>query len=302
MTDERVEVIMPRDLPELPLFLVDGAVRAGLAEDLGRAGDITSAATIPADAKATAAIVARKPGVLAGLALAERAFRLLDPGVSFAAELDDGDELPVAAVVAQIAGNARAILSAERVALNFLCHLSGIATATAGLASQDRPYQGPASAIRARRCLACGRSRNTRSAAVAASTTVSASTMRSSSRTTISPWSAASAEAIRLARARAGHLVKIEVEVDTLEQLAEAIAAGPDAILLDNMPPDELRTAVRMVGGRAVTEASGGITPDTIAAIAETGVDMISSGWLTHSAPALDLALDVAVQAQKKKR
>jgi len=292
---------MEHDLPELSPLLVDGAVRAALAEDLGRAGDITSAATIPADAVAKAAIVARKAGVLAGLALAERAFRLLDPDMRFVAELADGDALPAAAVVARIAGNARAILSAERVALNFLCHLSGIATATAGLAARiahtgtricDTRKTLPGLRAFEKYAVRCGGGVNHRFGLD------DAILIKDNHIAVVGGV----AKAVRLARARAGHLVKIEVEVDTLEQLAEAIAAGPDAILLDNMPPDQLRTAVHMVGGRAVTEASGGITPDTIAAIAETGVDMISSGWLTHSAPALDLALDVVVQTQKKKR
>jgi nicotinate-nucleotide pyrophosphorylase (carboxylating) len=306
---------MRRDLPELSPLLVDAAVRAALAEDLGRAGDITSAATIPIEAEAAAAVVARKPGVLAGLALAERAFRLLDPDVRFVAKLNDGDELLVGSVAAQIEGNARALLASERVALNFLCHLSGIATATAGLAARiahtraricDTRKTLPGLRAFEKYAVRCGGGVNHRFGLD------DAILIKDNHIAVVGGV----AEAVRAARAHAGHLVKIEVEVDTLEQLAEAIDAEPDAILLDNMPPDQLRTAVKMVGGRAVTEASGGITADTIAAIAETGVDMISSGWLTHSAPALDLALDIAVsrsrrrhsspvrdvQAEKKKR
>jgi len=282
-----------REPPELPLLLVGDAVRAALAEDLGRAGDITSAATIPAEARAAAAIVARKPGVLAGLAVAECAFRMLDPDVRFTAKLADGNALPVGAVAAEIEGNARAILSAERVALNFLCHLSGIATATAGLVAKVAHTQAricdtrktlPGLRAFEKYAVRCGGGVNHRFGLD------DAILIKDNHIAVVGGV----AEAIRRARAGAGHLVKIEVEVDTLDQLAEAMTAAPDAVLLDNMPPDQLRAAVQLVDGRAVTEASGGITLDSVAAIAETGVDMISSGRLTHSAPALDLALDIA--------
>jgi nicotinate-nucleotide pyrophosphorylase (carboxylating) len=291
---------MPK-MPELPRLLVVDAVRAALKEDLGRAGDITSAATIPPDATAEAAIVARKPGVLAGLALAECAFKLLDPSLRFTARLDDGDELPVGAVVAQIEGNARAILSAERVALNFLGHLSGIATATAGLAARiahtraricDTRKTLPGLRAFEKYAVRCGGGVNHRFGLD------DAILIKDNHIAVVGGV----AEAVRTARAHAGHLVKIEVEVDTLEQLAEAIEAAPDVVLLDNMSPDQLREAVKMVDQRMVTEASGGITPDSIAAIAETGVDMISSGWLTHSAPALDLALDMNVSTGSRSR
>jgi len=285
---------MARDIAGLPMLLVVDAVRAALEEDLGRAGDITSLATIPANAVASAAIVARKPGVLAGLALAECAFRELDPEVRFRPRLSDGDALQSGAAAAEIEGNARAILSAERVALNFLCHLSGIATATAGLVAKvahtraricDTRKTLPGLRAFEKYAVRCGGGVNHRfgldDAILIKDNHIAAV--------------GGVAEAVRRARAGAGHLVKIEVEVDTVAQLAEAMTAAPDVVLLDNMPLAELRAAVQLVGGRAVTEASGGITPESIAAVAEAGVDMISSGWLTHSAPALDLGLDFAI-------
>src|SRR5579871_1431736 len=274
---------MASDLAELPRLVVQDAVRAALAEDLGAAGDITSAATIPADARATAAIVARRPGVLAGLALAECAFRMLDPDIRFAAKRADGDVLAAASVVAEIEGQARAVLSAERVALNFLCHLSGIATATAGIVARiahararicDTRKTLPGLRTFEKHAVRCGGGVNHRFGLG------DAILIKDNHIAVVGGV----AEAIRRARAAAGHMVKIEVEVDTLAQLEEAMTAAPDAVLLDNMTPDQLRMAVRLVAGRAVTEASGGVTPDSVAAIAEAGVDMISSGSVTHSA------------------
>lgn len=282
------------DLPALSPILVADAVRAALKEDLGRAGDITSAATIPADKSARAVIVARKPGVLAGLALAEAALREVDPSVLFMAEKRDGERLAAGDVVARIDGLARAILAGERVALNFLTHLSGIATATAALVAKvahtsvkicDTRKTLPGLRAFEKYAVRCGGGMNHRFGlddailikdnhiAVAGSV----------------------AEAIRKAREFAGHLVKVEVEVDNLDQLAEAMTAGPDAVLLDNMDTKTLREAVKLIAGRAITEASGGVTLETVGPIAETGVDYISSGWITHSAPALDLALDVEI-------
>ena len=293
-------------IPDLPAIIVADAVRAALREDLGRAGDITSLATIPADASATAVIATRKPGTLAGLAFAACAFAEIDPAVSFVASKSDGDKLKAGDVIARATGPARAILAGERVALNYLCHLSGIATETARLVAKVAHTQARICCTRKttpglrafeKYAVRCGGGWNHRFGlddailikdnhiAVAGSV----------------------GEAIRAARAFAGHLVKIEIEVDTLEQLAEAVSADPDVVLLDNMKPEILRKAVELVAGRARTEASGGITLETVAAIAETGVDYISSGWITHSAPALDLGLDVIVgkparQAAKKKR
>jgi nicotinate-nucleotide pyrophosphorylase (carboxylating) len=296
--------LAPRAWLLSPLAVAE-AVRAALGEDLGRAGDITTAATIPADATARAAIVARKAGVLAGLPLAENAFRQLDPGLTFTPHCNDGDPVAAATIVADIAGNARALLSAERVALNFLCHLSGIATATAGLVARvahtraricDTRKTLPGMRTFEKYAVRCGGGVNHRFGLD------DAILIKDNHIAVVGGV----AEAVRRARAAVGHLVKIEVEVDTLAQLDEALTAAPDAVLVDNMPPAMLRDAVAMVAGRATVEASGGITPDSVAAVAETGVDMISSGWLTHSAPALDLALDFAAvaarpHAQKKK-
>ena len=279
------------DLPVLPAILVADAVRAALREDLGRAGDITSMATIPAEAQARAAIATRKPGVLAGLALAEAAFREIDPAVRFVATKPDGSTLAAGDVVARVEGAARALLAGERVALNFLCHLSGIATATAALVAEttgtparicDTRKTLPGLRAFEKYAVRCGGGANHRfgldDAILIKDNHIAAT--------------GGVGEAIRRARAHAGHLVKVEVEVDSLDQLRDAMAESPDAVLLDNMTPAMLRQAVELVAGRAITEASGGVTLDTVAAIAATGVDMISSGWITHSAPALDLGLD----------
>jgi len=290
-----------RELPVLPPLLVADAVRAALKEDLGRAGDITSMATIPASARAEAVIAARKPGTLAGLALAEAAFAAIDPAVQFKALKRDGDRLAAGAVVARVKGPARAVLSAERVALNYLCHLSGIATETTRLVSLVAHTNARICCTRKttpglrafeKYAVRCGGGWNHRFG-------LDDAILIKDNHIAVA---GGVAEAIRRARAFAGHLVKIEVEVDSLDQLAEALTAGPDVVLLDNMKPAMLGKAVALVAGRARTEASGGITPDTVAAVAETGVDYISSGWITHSAPALDLGLDVAIRSPKKKK
>ncbi|MEM5580869.1 carboxylating nicotinate-nucleotide diphosphorylase [Roseibium sp. AS2] len=279
-------------LPELPCLMVDDAVKAALLEDWGRAGDITSQATLPGEARATAVIAARKPGVLAGLALAESAFRQTDAALAFEPLLNDGARLAPRDVVARIEGPARALLAAERVALNFLGHLSGIATVTASFA--DLIAHTRADIVCTRKttpglrafekyAVRCGGGSNHRFGlddailikdnhiAVAGGVT----------------------RAIEAAKAFAGHLVKIEVEVDTLDQLKEALAARPDVVMLDNMPPETLKQAVAIAGGKVLLEASGGIELDTVKAVAEAGVDLISSGWITHSAPVLDLGLDI---------
>jgi nicotinate-nucleotide pyrophosphorylase (carboxylating) len=288
-----------RELPVLPALLVADAVHAALKEDLGRAGDITSLATIPEKAKAEAIISARKPGTLAGLALAEAAFAALDPSVSFKALKRDGEKLAAGAVVARVKGPARAVLSAERVALNYLCHLSGIATETARLVSLVAHTDARICCTRKttpglrafeKYAVRCGGGWNHRFG-------LDDAILIKDNHIAVA---GGVAEAIRRARAFAGHLVRIEVEVDSLDQLAEALTAGPDIVLLDNMKPAMLKMAVALAAGRARTEASGGITPDTVAAVAETGVDYISSGWITHSAPALDLGLDIAVKHARK--
>jgi len=281
-------------LPVLPPLLVTDAVRMALREDLGRAGDITSAATIPADAQAEAVFAARDPGALAGLALAEAAFREMDPSVTFTAMKQDGERLAKGDVVALVAGPARAILSGERVALNFLCHLSGVATATAALVDKvshtraricDTRKTLPGLRMFEKYAVRCGGGWNHRYG-------LDDAILIKDNHIAVAGGVVA---AIERARLSSGHMVRIEVEVDSLDMLRDALTARPDVIMLDNMDPPTLREAVGIVDGRAVTEASGRITGETVAAVAEAGVDYISSGWITHSAPYLDLGLDVRI-------
>lgn len=283
------------ELPTLPDVLIEGAVKGALAEDLGRAGDITSNAVIPASARATATIGTRRPGVLAGLPLAIMAFRLVDPSIRFEAVRSDGDRLSPGDVVARIEGPARGVLSAERVALNYLCHLSGVATATAALV--DRVSHTSARVTCTRKttpglralekyAVRCGGGSNHRFG-------LDDAILIKDNHIAVA---GGVARAIERARAAAGHLVRVEVELDRLDQIDEALAARPDVIMLDNMEPPLLREAVARIAGRAITEASGGVTLDRIAAIAEAGVDYISSGAITHSASALDLGLDVVIE------
>lgn len=286
-------------LPTLPSALVADAVRAALTEDLGRAGDITSIATIPDGAVAKAVIAARKPGTLAGLVLAERAFAEIDPAIEFKVLKRDGDKLTANAIVARVAGPARAILAAERVALNYLAHLSGIATETARLVALVAHTKARICCTRKttpglrafeKYAVRCGGGWNHRFG-------LDDAILIKDNHIAVA---GGVGEAILRARTFAGHLVKIEVEVDNLDQLADALAVGPDVILLDNMQPSMLRRAVKLIDGRMKTEASGGITTASVAAVAETGVDYISSGWITHSAPALDLGLDVVIQNPRR--
>jgi nicotinate-nucleotide pyrophosphorylase (carboxylating) len=291
--------------PVLPEPLVVDAVRAALREDLGRAGDITSVATIPDKTRARAEIAARRPGVLAGLALAARAFTEIDPSVRFTALKRDGDKLGAGAVIARVEGSARAILAAERVALNYLGHLSGIATETARLVALVSHTDARICCTRKttpglrafeKYAVRCGGGSNHRFGLD------DAILIKDNHIAVVGSVAAA----IRRARAFAGHLVRVEVEVENLDQLAEALTERPDVVLLDNMKPPMLRKAVGLVAGRAAVEASGGITPETVKAVAETGVDYISSGWITHSAPTLDIGLDMttrgARQAAKKRK
>ena len=276
----------------LPDLLVEPLVRAALAEDLGRAGDITSAAVFPQKTPMRAVVATRKPGVLAGSQTAQLAFRLLDPQVEIEIQKHDGDRLVSGDQVLRVTGDARAILAAERVALNFMCRLSGIATATAALVEAAKPHKTR---------IACTRKttpglRALEKYAVRAGGGVNHryglddAVLIKDNHIAVAGGIAI---AVERARSAIGHLVKIEVEVDTPAQLDEALAAGVDAVLLDNMTPEQLREAVRRVNGRAVTEASGGITLASVQAVAASGVDIISVGWLTHSAPILDLGLDV---------
>ena len=280
-------------LPPAPLDrrLVEAAVRAALDEDLGLAGDITTNATIPPEARAEAVLVARKPGVVSGIALAEAAFRALDPGVSFQIVRQDGERVEAGGAIAHISGNARALLTAERVALNFMGRLSGIATLTrryvdavAGTKAKIVDTRKTTPGLRAfeKFAVRCGGGHNHRvglfdAVLIKDNHIVAAGGIKS---------------AIKAARAAAGHMTKIEIEVDTLEQLDIVMQEKVDAVLLDNMTPADLSRAVKTVAGRCLTEASGGVNLDTVGAIAATGVDLISVGALTHSAPVLDLGLD----------
>lgn len=286
---------MSDDLPVLPLALIMEAVRAALAEDLGTAGDITSAATIPALATATADFVARQPGVIAGLPIAEMAFAEIDPAIRFAAVKRDGDRVAAGDTIARVSGNARAILAGERVALNYLCHLSGVATATAALVERvkhtnarilDTRKTTPGLRVFEKYAVRCGGGTNHRMG-------LHDAVLIKDNHIAVA---GGVAKAVSQARAAVGEGVRIEVEVGSLAELESAMAERPDIVMLDNMSLDDMREAVRRVAGRAVTEASGNVTLETVAAIAETGVDTISSGWITHSAPALDIALDVVVR------
>lgn len=275
----------------LPPMLISRAVDAALAEDLGLAGDLTTDSTIPPDAMARGVIAARKPGVIAGLAVAEAAFRALDPAVRFEIVTPDGESIAAKGVVARAVGRARALLTGERVALNFMGRMSGIATLTrayvdhiAGTRAHIIDTRKTTPGLRAfeKYAVRAGGGMNHRvglfdAILIKDNHIIAAGGI---------------AAAITAARARAGHMVKIEIEVDTLDQLDEVLRHEVDAVLLDNMTPDQLREAVRRVDGRAITEASGGVTLETVRAIAESGVDLISSGALTHSAPVLDLGLD----------
>jgi nicotinate-nucleotide pyrophosphorylase (carboxylating) len=275
----------------LPTIIIEPLVRAALIEDLGRAGDITTDAVVPADVGAETALVAREPGVLAGLDAALTAFRLINPAITATIERRDGAVLAPGDVIATISGPARGILTAERVALNFLCHLSGVASATARIVAAIKGHRARVTCTRKtmpglralqKYAMRVGGGANHR---FGLDDAVLIKDNHIAAAGGIRP-------AIERARASVGHLVKIEVEVDTLAQLEEVLAIGADAVLLDNMAPDELRHTVAMVAGRAITEASGRITPETAPAIAATGVDLISVGWLTHSASVLDIGLD----------
>ncbi|HUX23229.1 MAG TPA: carboxylating nicotinate-nucleotide diphosphorylase [Burkholderiales bacterium] len=280
-------------LPEpLPAIMVEPLVRAALLEDLGRGGDITTAATIPASLLLDGVVASRQSGVLAGTDAAALAFRLLDPGISVVVERPDGSRVSPGDIVFRLKGPARAVLSAERVALNLLCHLCGVATATAALVEAVRPFPArivctrkttPGLRMLEKHAVRAGGGSNHRfglddAILIKDNHVALAGGIR---------------DAIVRCRQAAGPFVKIEVEVDTIPQLAEALQTGVDAVLLDNMTPEQMREAVRMVDGRALVEASGRIRLENVNAVAATGVDLISAGWITHSAPALDLGLDV---------
>ena len=291
MKRQEKSVMSIPDLEPLPSVLIEPVVRAALVEDLGRAGDITTNATISAGAHARVVIRAREPGRIAGLDCARTAFRLMDPSLKVAVQKPDGSDVEPGDIIAAIEGSARAIITGERVALNFMGHLSGVATATRAIA---RSIEG----TRARVCCTRKTTPGLRALEKYAVRAGGGSNHRFGldDGVLIKDNHIAVAGGVRAAieraRAHVGHMVKIEVEVDTLDQLVEALDAGAELVLLDNMGPAQLREAVALVAGRAITEASGRITVETAPAIAAAGVDLISSGALTHSARTLDLGLD----------
>ena len=277
--------------PALDKVLLEPLVQAALVEDLGRRGDVTSQATIPADKQAKLQIRARQAGVICGMDVARLSFAAVDEQIEFVAQIHDGERVAAGSVLAIVSGNARHLLTAERTALNFLTHLSGIATATQQIVDSVAEYPAQITCTRKtipglrtlqKYAVRCGGGRNHRlglddAILIKDNHIAIAGDIQT---------------AIKQAQDFAGHLIPIEVEVDTLEQLQLALDAGVNLVLLDNMSPDTLSEAVVMCQGRAQTEASGGITPETVQAAAKSGVDFIAMGYLTHSTTALDIGLD----------
>jgi nicotinate-nucleotide pyrophosphorylase (carboxylating) len=276
----------------LPRLLVEPIVRAALLEDIGHGGDLTTDAIVAPQARAKAHIVARKAGVIAGLDAAKLTFELLDPHAQFDVAIRDGERIQAGQSAARVSCSARALLTGERTALNLLCRLSGIATATRSLVDRIGGTHAqvvctrkttPGLRVLEKYAVRCGGGSNHRFG-------LDDAVLIKDNHLALAGSIRAAVDAVR---ARVGHMVKIEVEVDTVDQLREALETPVDAVLLDNMTPDKLRQAVALVNGRVLTEASGTITAERIADVAASGVDLISSGWITHSAPALDLGLDV---------
>ena len=272
-------------------LLIEPIVRRALEEDLGRAGDLTTDLTVPSEKSAKARVVARQAGTIAGLIAVHCAIRLIDPSVAMRVETADGTQASAGATVAVLDGRARSILTAERVSLNFLERLSGIASATRALVNAIEGTKArivctrkttPGLRLLEKYAVRCGGGFNHR---FGLDDAVLIKDNHIAAAGGIKP-------AIERVRAGIGHMIRIELEVDTLAQLEEALALGVDTILVDNMSIDDLRHAVSLARGRAVLEASGGVTLATVRAIAETGVNYISSGAITHSAPSLDVALD----------
>ncbi|HXP75557.1 MAG TPA: carboxylating nicotinate-nucleotide diphosphorylase [Stellaceae bacterium] len=272
-------------------FLIEPLVRAALAEDLGRAGDLTTDTIVPKDARVRGLLNARKAGVVAGLGVATIAFRLLDPDAQIEVACADGTTVGANRPIATVSGRARALLTAERVALNFLCHLSGVATATREIVDAVAGY--PARIACTRKTTPGLRALEKYAVRLGGGVNhrfgLDDGVLLKDNHIVVAGGIRA---AIEKAKASLGHMVKVEVEVDHIDQLGAALAAGADAILLDNMTPAQMREAVAIVDGGAIVEASGRITAETAAEIAATGVDVISCGWITHSAPILDIGLD----------
>ena len=277
--------------PRLDDVLLTPWVTAALTEDLGRRGDITSQATIPEDKTASLVIKARDAGVICGMDLARLSFALIDDAIDFKAQVHDGQRVSAGTILATVNGNARHLLTAERTALNFMTHLSGIATATQQIVDSVADYPAQITCTRKtipglrtlqKYAVRCGGGRNHRLGLDDAILIKDNHIAIAGDITT----------AVKQAQAFAGHLIPIEIEVDTLEQLEQALDAGAKLVLLDNMNAETLRAAVAMCQGRALTEASGGITPESVIEVAKTGVDFIAMGYLTHSTTALDIGLD----------
>lgn len=273
-------------------LLVEPIVRAALLEDIGHGGDLTTDAIVPPRARAQGEIVARKAGVLSGIEAAALAFELLDETADIDVIAQDGERVQPGQRVASISCSARALLTAERTALNIASRLSGIATATRTLVDLVQQYPAhivctrkttPGLRVLEKYAVRCGGGSNHRFGLDDAVLIKDNHLALAGSIT----------DAVQAVRASAGHMVKIEIEVDTLDQLREALETRVDAVLLDNMTPKDLSRAVQLAGGRVLTEASGTVTPERVVEVAASGVDLISSGWITHSAPALDLGLDV---------
>jgi nicotinate-nucleotide pyrophosphorylase (carboxylating) len=280
-------------IPPLPDIVLEPIIRLALSEDLGRAGDLTTDATIPPDTTMAVNIVGRKDGVIAGLDAASLALRMIDTSVSLSIETPDGAAVAPGQVVARLNGSARSILTAERTMLNFMGRLSGIATLTREFVSRIEGSDAkivctrkttPGHRAVEKRAVRCGGGTSHRYGLDDAIMIKDNHIAACGSIT----------EALKRALDYAGHLRMVEIEVDTLDQLEEIIPLKPHAVLLDNMSCDNLREAVRMVDGTFTTEASGGVNLDTVAEIASTGVDFISVGALTHSALNLDLGMDAA--------
>ncbi len=278
----------------LPDLMIEDDVRAALREDLGRGGDITSQILVPATQMWKAALKARKGGILAGLDLARLAFVMMDASIRFEAKSKDGDAIEAGETVAVIEGNARAMLAAERTALNFISHLSGIATLTRAYVEAVKPYPVAISCTRKttpllrkleKYAVRAGGGRNHRLG-------LDDAVMIKDNHIAVS---GDIGEAIRRARAAIGHTMKIEVEIDTYLQLQKIMNEPADIVLLDNMTVSELSACVALAKGKFILEASGGVTLDTVRAIAATGIDVISVGAITHSAPCLDFGLDDGV-------
>ena len=273
-------------------LLVEQIVRGALLEDIGRGGDVTTDSILSEDLVTRAAIVARQPGVIAGHEPTRTTFKMLNPSVEYEILAPDSAMIDDGAAIARLTGPARAILTGERTALNFLSHLSGIATAAHSLVERVEPYRAR---IVCTRKTTPGLRTLERAAVVAGGASLHRYGLDDAVliKDNHLALSGSLTEAVTAVRRKIGHMLKVQVEVDTLEQLREALQLSIDAVLLDNMPLETLREAVSVVDARITTEASGSVTPENVAAIAATGVDLISSGWITHSAPGLDVSMEI---------